>query len=201
MGTPRMRHSLSVSALACAAILGCSDDDNAKAGPVPIDAIRAASAAKRDELIAVRRDLHMHPELSGEEVRTAGVVATRLRALGLEVRTRVGGHGVVGVLRGSRPGPVVAYRADMDAMPETEPPGRPYGAANAPAQGAPMPFASEDFALFLREIPGTMFTLGVADRSKGIIGSPHTPDFDADERAIAVGVEAMSAVIWQRLHE
>jgi metal-dependent amidase/aminoacylase/carboxypeptidase family protein len=68
------------------------------------------------ELIAFRRDLHQHPELSGAEVRTAGKVAERLRALGLEVRTGVGGHGVVGILRGGRPGPTVAYRADMDAV-------------------------------------------------------------------------------------
>jgi amidohydrolase len=67
-------------------------------------------------LIELRRDLHRHPELAGEEKRTAGIVAERLRALGLEVRTGVGGHGVVGILRGELDGPVVAYRADMDAM-------------------------------------------------------------------------------------
>ena len=70
----------------------------------------------RQELIDVRRDLHRHPEVSGQEERTAGVVAARLRALGLDVRTDVGGHGVVGVLRGGAPGPIVAFRADMDAI-------------------------------------------------------------------------------------
>ena len=70
-------------------------------------------------LVDIRRDLHRHPELSGEEVRTAGIVAARLKALGLEVRTAVGGHGVVGILRGGRPGPLVAYRADMDAVRST----------------------------------------------------------------------------------
>ncbi len=69
-----------------------------------------------DELIAVRRDFHRHPELSGEEERTAKVVTERLRKLGLEVRTGVGGHGVVAVLEGGKPGPVVGYRADMDAV-------------------------------------------------------------------------------------
>jgi metal-dependent amidase/aminoacylase/carboxypeptidase family protein len=59
----------------------------------------------------------MHPELSGEEVRTSGIVAERLTALGLAVTTQVGGYGVVGVLEGGRPGPVVAWRADMDAFP------------------------------------------------------------------------------------
>jgi len=75
----------------------------------------------RDELIAIRRDIHRHPEVSGREERTAGVVAGRLRALGLEVRTGVGGHGVVGLLRGASPGPIVAFRADMDAVASTDP--------------------------------------------------------------------------------
>lgn len=73
--------------------------------------------ALRDELVEIRRDFHMHPELSGEEVRTSGIVAERLTALGLAVTTQVGGYGVVGVLEGGRPGPVVAWRADMDAFP------------------------------------------------------------------------------------
>ena len=57
--------------------------------------------------------------MSGRESRTAGIVAARLKALGLEVRTGVGGHGVVGILTGGRPGPLVAYRADMDAVTST----------------------------------------------------------------------------------
>jgi amidohydrolase len=68
------------------------------------------------ELVGFRRDVHRHPEPSGAERRTAGMVAERLRALGYEVRTGVGGHGVVAVLRGARPGPLVAFRADMDAV-------------------------------------------------------------------------------------
>ncbi len=75
----------------------------------------------RDELIEVRRDIHRHPEVSGREKRTAGVVADRLRALGLEVRTDVGGHGVVALLRGTLPGPIVAFRADMDAVASGDP--------------------------------------------------------------------------------
>jgi metal-dependent amidase/aminoacylase/carboxypeptidase family protein len=71
----------------------------------------------RSQLVKLRRDFYMHPELSGEEQRTAQVIAGRLRELGLAVQTGVGGHGVVGVLQGAHPGPVVAYRADMDAMP------------------------------------------------------------------------------------
>jgi amidohydrolase len=72
------------------------------------------------KVVAWRRDIHQHPELSNREVRTAKVVADHLRALGLEVRTGVAHTGVIGVLRGGRPGPVVALRADMDALPVTE---------------------------------------------------------------------------------
>lgn len=83
--------------------------------------VAAELSARTTELIAFRRDLHLHPEPSGEEARTAERVATRLRRLGLAVRTGVGGHGVVALLRGSRPGPVVAFRADMDAVPTSDP--------------------------------------------------------------------------------
>ncbi len=89
------------------------------------DAAPAAALDRRvdavvPKVVAWRRDFHQHPELSNQERRTAGVVAAHLRSLGLEVRTGVGGHGVVGVLRGGRPGKVVALRADMDALPVTE---------------------------------------------------------------------------------
>ncbi len=72
------------------------------------------------DLIACRRDLHQHPELAFEEVRTAGLVAAELRKLGLEVRTGVAKTGVVGILEGSSDGPTVMYRADMDALPIQE---------------------------------------------------------------------------------
>ena len=75
------------------------------------------SKALHRQLIAMRRDFCVYPELSGEETRTSRVVTERLRALGLDVQTGVGGYGVVGTLRGANPGPVIAYRADMDAMP------------------------------------------------------------------------------------
>jgi amidohydrolase len=71
-------------------------------------------------MVAWRRDFHEHPELSYEEVRTARIVAQHLRSLRMEVRTGVAQTGVVGVLRGGQPGPVIALRADMDALPVTE---------------------------------------------------------------------------------
>ena len=84
------------------------------------------AGADVDELIAVRRDLHQHPELGFEEVRTSGIVAARLRALGLEVRTGVGRTGVVAMVRGAKPGRTVLLRADMDALPITEENDTPY---------------------------------------------------------------------------
>ena len=105
----------------------------------------------RQELIDVRRDIHRHPEVSGQEERTAGIVAARLRDLGLEVRSGIGGHGVVGVLRGGQAGPGVAFRADMDAVYSSAP--------------DPVPFASETPGV--RHICGhdihTTVALGIAE--------------------------------------
>ncbi len=72
------------------------------------------------KVVQWRRDIHQHPELSNREVRTGKLVAEHLKSLGLEVRENVARTGVVGVLRGGRPGPVVALRADMDGLPVTE---------------------------------------------------------------------------------
>src|SRR5437016_10341391 len=73
-----------------------------------------------EKVVAWRRDIHAHPELSNRETRTADLVAQHLRSLGIEVTTGVAHTGVVGVLRGGRPGKVIALRADMDALPVTE---------------------------------------------------------------------------------
>jgi amidohydrolase len=83
-------------------------------------AIDAGANRVEADVIAWRHDIHQHPELSFQEVRTAKLVAEQLRKMGIEVQTGVGGNGVVGTLRGGRPGPVVALRADMDALPVTE---------------------------------------------------------------------------------
>jgi amidohydrolase len=72
------------------------------------------------KVVEWRRDFHQHPELGNYEVRTAGLIAKHLQSLGLEVQTGVAKTGVVGVLKGGKPGPVVALRADMDALPVTE---------------------------------------------------------------------------------
>lgn len=82
--------------------------------------------ALAEELSAVRRDLHRHPELGFEEVRTSRLVAARLRALGLEVTEGVAKTGVVGLLRGARPGRTLLLRADMDGLPLQEATGAPY---------------------------------------------------------------------------
>ncbi|HJR36605.1 MAG TPA: amidohydrolase, partial [Gemmatimonadales bacterium] len=82
--------------------------------------IDARAAAVLPKVVAWRRDIHQHPELSNRETRTAKLVADHLTSLGIEVRTGVAHTGVVGVLRGGKPGPVVALRADMDALPVTE---------------------------------------------------------------------------------
>ncbi len=94
--------------------------------------IARAAESLRQKLIEQRRDFHMHPELSNREERTAKVVAERLRALGLdEVKTGVGRHGVVALLKGKLPGDVVAVRADMDALPIQETVDVPYKSKNA----------------------------------------------------------------------
>ena len=89
--------------------------------------IAHAAEAMREQLVAQRRDFHMHPELSNREERTSRVVAERLRALGLtDIKTGVGKYGVTALLVGSKPGPVVAVRADMDALPIQEVNDVPY---------------------------------------------------------------------------
>ena len=105
-----------IVAVAAAVLSGAS------AAAAQVSSVRVETAVERvmPEVVAWRRDLHQHPELGFAETRTAGVVADHLRALGLEVRTGVGKTGVVGVLRGARPGRTVALRADMDALPVKE---------------------------------------------------------------------------------
>jgi amidohydrolase len=97
------------------------------------------------EVVAWRRDLHEHPELSNQEFRTAKIVAEHLESLGMEVRTGVAHTGVVGVLRGGD-GPVVALRADMDALPVTE--------------EVDLPFASKARGMYQGQEVGVMHACG-----------------------------------------
>ena len=109
--------------------------------------IDAGAAALEAQVIAWRRDLHAHPEQGNREFRTAAIVADHLRALGLdEVRTGVAHTGVVALLKGALPGPVVALRADMDALPV--------------AEDVDLPFASKVRAQWNGEDVGVMHACG-----------------------------------------
>jgi amidohydrolase len=126
-GHPNPSHPTAVSRRTLLAAGALATGALAVALPI---AARAQSAADAEltrrvsqvmpKVVSWRRDFHQHPELSNQETRTSGIVAAHLKALGLEVRTGVGGTGVIGVLRGGKPGKVVALRADMDALPVTE---------------------------------------------------------------------------------
>ncbi|MEO5559234.1 MAG: amidohydrolase, partial [Dokdonella sp.] len=93
-----------------------------------------------------RRDLHQHPELSNREVRTSAFVAAQLKKFGLEVRTGIAHTGVVGILKGGKPGPRLAIRADMDALPVTE--------------EVDLPFASKAKGEYLGKQVGVMHACG-----------------------------------------
>jgi amidohydrolase len=88
--------------------------------------ILAKASALREQVIRWRRDFHQHPELGFEEKRTSEIVTRHLQSLGLEVRAGIGRTGVVGVLRGEEPGPVIGLRADMDALPIQDQKSVPY---------------------------------------------------------------------------
>ncbi len=113
--------------------------------PDPLDA----------KVIAWRRDIHQHPELGNRELRTSKLVAEHLRALGLQPRT-LAGTGVVAILKGGRPGPRIALRADMDALPLTE-------------QGA-LPFASKVTAQYNGESVGVMHACGHDGHTSILLG-------------------------------
>ncbi|MCW4456043.1 amidohydrolase [Flavobacterium sp. MXW15] len=98
----------------------------ALAAPGERPEVSAAAARLKDRVVEWRRDFHQHPELSNRERRTAAKVAEQLRALGLEPRTGIAHHGVVAIIEGGRPGPKIALRADMDALPVTEQTGLPF---------------------------------------------------------------------------
>lgn len=114
------------------------------------DALKNEVSKKADALsgkvVAWRRDFHANPELGNHEVRTSGIIAGYLKSLGIEVKTGVAKTGVVGVLKGGKPGPVVALRADMDALPVVE--------------RTPVPFASKIKTTFNGQEVGAMHACG-----------------------------------------
>ena len=130
------------------------------AGALPVHAAEPDAAALTrdvaDEVLAWRRDIHEHPELGNRETRTAALVAKQLRALGLEVKTGVAHTGVVAVLKGGKPGPHVALRADMDALPVTE--------RNA------LPFASKARSVFNGQDVGVMHACGHDSHTAMLLG-------------------------------
>lgn len=124
------------------------------AAPQERPEVAAAAKAVQQKVVAWRRDFHQHPELSNREQRTAAKVAEHLRALGLKPRTGIAHHGVVAIIEGGKPGPKVALRADMDALPVTE--------------QVDVPFASRATATFRGETVGVMHACG-HDAHTGIL--------------------------------
>ena len=116
------------------------------ADPALSTRVDKAADAIEPKVIEWRRDIHQHPELGNNEFRTAKLVADHLRSLGIEVKTNVAKTGVVGLLKGGRPGPVIALRADMDALPVTE--------------RTPVPFASRAKTIFNGQEVGVMHACG-----------------------------------------
>ncbi len=108
--------------------------------------INLAADKIEQKMISWRRDIHEHPELGNHEDRTAALVAKHLQQLGLEVKTGVAHTGVVAILKGGKPGPVVALRADMDALPVTE--------------RTPLPFASKVRTQYNGQEVGVMHACG-----------------------------------------
>ena len=115
-------------------------------GPVLAKAQAVIDPALEARVIEWRRDIHEHPELSNREFRTAKLVADHLRGLGMEVRTGIAHTGVVGILKGGKPGPVVGLRADMDALPVVE--------------RVDLPFASKATSTYLDKEVGVMHACG-----------------------------------------
>ena len=112
----------------------------------PLARIEQEAAKVVPAVTEIRHQIHQNPELSNREEKTAALIADYLRKLGLEVQTGVAHHGVVALLKGGRPGPVVAVRADIDALPVTEQPN--------------LPFASKVRATYLGQDVGVMHACG-----------------------------------------
>ena len=127
-----MRFGIAAVVLILIGYAGAQEKQSPKASSASRDQkVAQAAAALQPKLVEIRRDLHMHPELSNREERTGRVVAEQLRNIGFtDIRTGIARTGVVAVLQGARPGPVVAVRADIDALPITETIDVPYKSRN-----------------------------------------------------------------------
>src|SRR6266550_2739529 len=134
--------------------LGLATPLHAQASRLDAEVDRRAALVE-GKVVAWRRDIHEHPELSNRETRTADLVAQHLRSLGIEVRTGVAHTGVVGVLRGGKTGPVVALRADMDALPVTQEVGVMH-ACGHDTHTAMLMGVAEVLAGMRNDLPGTV---------------------------------------------
>ena len=122
--------------------------------------VEARLAALQPRILEWRRDFHQNPELSNREFRTSKIVAEHLQRLGLEVQTGIAKTGVVGVLRGGKPGPTIALRADMDALPVTE--------------QTDVPFRSRVTATYRNETVGVMHACGHDTHTSVLMGVAET---------------------------
>jgi amidohydrolase len=137
----RMRLAVLTAALVVA-LAAPAPDAHAAARPE----VDAAAKAVQAQVVAWRRDFHQHPELSNREERTSKAVADALRRMGLTPRTGIAHHGVVAIIEGGKPGPKLALRADMDALPVTE--------------RVDVPFASKVTTTFNGQTTGVMHACG-----------------------------------------
>ena len=134
-----------------------------------------------DNLVALRRDFHRHPELSFQEHRTAEIIAERLHAAGLEVRTGIATTGVVGILHGDKPGRTIAWRADIDALPLTELLDAPFASSKPDVMHACGHDGHTAIGITLAEIlaarraelPGTAVFIFSTSRGNFCRGPPH----------------------------
>ncbi len=145
---PRLSLLLSALLMACPAL--------SVAAPTERPEVTAAAARLKAQVVQWRRDFHQHPELSNREERTSAKVAEQLRAMGLKPKTGIAHHGVVAIIKGGKPGPRIALRADMDALPVTEQTG--------------LPFASKATSTYRGETVGVMHACGHDAHTATLLG-------------------------------
>ena len=178
------------------------------------DIIDKKVKAIEQKVINWRHDFHQNPELGNREFRTAEIITKHLQSLGMEVKTKVGVTGVVGILKGDKPGPVIALRADMDALPVTFNnvsltslmiPSliKTVGSENVklitPETGA------EDFSYFAQEVPGLYFFIGGCAKGNDVnnVAPHHTSEFIIDDSSLKTGVSVFCNLVFDypKLHK